>query len=83
MDKMKAVGIVMVVLSALVIGYNVLFAPAWNEHKAREEPLTTLLTGGKNLQQAYTFTPPLTGFEIAIYLVLITGVLITWFRWDE
>ena len=76
---MFKIGWIMVIVAGLIIGFNVVFAPAYNRRQIEDHPLVTLFSDGENLQRAYTFMPPLTGFEIFIYLVLIAGVLMIFF----
>lgn len=57
-----------------------------NETIRKEHPIKTVLNGGKDLISRYTFTPPLKPFEIFVYVMGVTGIiifLVGYFKKDE
>lgn len=76
---MRAIGSVLTLLAVAIIAFNVFFAPAYNEQQMNENPWTTVLSGGENLQKAYTFRPPLSSFELFVYGMALVGGLIVLF----
>lgn len=76
---MRRFGWVMIIVAASTIGYYRIIAPAHNQRQLDDHPWMTLLAGGENLEKQYTFTPPLTGFELAVYGSLAAGGLMIFF----
>jgi len=75
---MKIIGWIMAIVAGLIILYNVTTSKE-NERQMNEHPFVTLFSGGSNLKQAYTFTPPYTGFEITVIAVGVIGAGIIMF----
>jgi hypothetical protein len=69
---MKIIGWILVIVAGLTILYNVATNKE-NEQQMNKHPWITLFSGGANLKQAYTFTPPYTGFEITVIAAGIIG----------
>ncbi len=70
---MRILGLLFTIISGMTILVN-LGTSAENEKIARESPFTTLLSGGSNLKEAYTFAPPFTGFEVFILILGVLGI---------
>ena len=70
----KTAGWIMVIISVLIILYNVVQHQE-NVRQVNEHPWITLFSGGANLKQAYAFTPPYTGFEITVIAVGVIGAI--------
>ena len=71
---MKSAGRFLVVLSAVIIFWNVVIIERQNERELSAHPWVTLFSSGANLKSCYTFTPPLTMFECMVYGMGIIGV---------
>ena len=70
---MKKIGFILIAIAVIVILYNTIIIPGQNENIAAESPFITIFSGGANLKAHYTFCPPYTGFEIFIFVMMITG----------
>ncbi|MCA9125129.1 MAG: hypothetical protein H6822_18605 [Planctomycetaceae bacterium] len=70
----RVTGWVLAILSGLIILYNVT-QTRYNRQQIEDHPWITFFSGGENLERAYTFTPPFTGFEIAVIAILIIGAI--------
>lgn len=73
---MKGLGCLFVLIAGAVIFLHTVIYASHNERMVSEHPFRTVLTGGKDLIQRYTFTPPLQPFEIFIYLLGIVGIVL-------
>jgi hypothetical protein len=73
---MKKAGWILIVISAVVIFYNVVIVKNYNEQQVNDHPIATLFSGGSNLKQGYTFGPPYSGFEIFILAIGIGGIVL-------
>lgn len=80
---MKVIGWIMVIVSGLIIIYNVATTnenkqiAALNEQKANADPWGTIFLGGANLidsKPCYTFTPPYSGFELTVLAAGVIGL---------
>ena len=71
----KVIGWIMVCVAAAIIIYNVKESKA-NEENFAEHPWTTLLSGGENLSDVYSFTPPYTEFEVIVMAAGIIGLVL-------
>lgn len=69
----------MVLIAGLIISSNV-SATKQNERTIQEHPYVTLFSGGENLQPAYSFTAPYTGFELLVMAIGIAGVGLILYR---
>ena len=85
---MKVVGLIMVIISGLIILYNVATSrenqqiAAYNSTQVNDHPWTTIFSDGANLKSAkpcYTFTPPYTGFELTVIVAGVIGLAIVIF----
>jgi len=71
----KITGWIMVVVAAAIIIYNV------NESKEKvkkfvNDPFGMLLSGGKNLSDAYSFTQPYSEFEVIVMAAGLIGLVL-------
>ena len=73
---MKILGFLLIIISGIIIFVNTVIIATYNEKIANEQPLTTIFSGGKNLKKRYTFTPPYTGFEVFVFIMGITGIIL-------
>ncbi len=73
---MKTAGWILILISAAVIFYNVVIVRGYNEQQTNDHPVVTLLSGGSNLKESYSFEPPYSGFEIFIIALGIGGILL-------
>lgn len=78
---MRFIGWIMTIVAGIIILYNVTTHKE-NEREFNEHPFFTLFSGGANLKPAYTFTPPLTGFEITVIAAGVVGVALIVFADD-
>lgn len=74
----RVIGIAVTAVAGLTVLYNVV-QTAYNGKVIAANPWGTMLSGGANLQRAYTFTPPFTGFEFVVLVSLAIGVLMVIF----
>ena len=75
---MRCIGWILLIVASLTILYNVR-TDRDNERVLEEHPVLTLLSGGGNLKQAYSFTPPFTGFEITVMAAGVVGLVFVLF----
>lgn len=76
---MRILGVYFILVSVLTIFFNLVFVSA-NKQMWREHPFATIFSLGANLHKdCYTFSPPYTGFEIFIFVLLILGVFLAVF----
>ena len=68
----KGIGCGMAIVAGLIIFWNVAFIPWRNNEIFEREGLIAGLVKHKGY---YTFTPPLSGFEILVYIVLVVGII--------
>jgi len=71
----KITGCIMVMLAAAIIIYNVNESKE-NEKKFANDPVGTLLYGGKNLSDAYSFTQPYSEFEVIVMAAGLIGLVL-------
>ena len=81
--NMKNAGWFLVVVSAVIIFWNVVIIKRQNEREANAHPWVTLFSLGVNLKPSYTFTPPLTMFEGIVYGMGIIGVCLIFLGEDK
>lgn len=73
---MRILGVYFILVSVLTIFFN-LAAVSANEQMWREHPFATIFSLGAKLHKnCYTFSPPYTGFEVFIFVLLIAGILL-------
>lgn len=70
----RMIGFVITAITGLTVLYNVV-QTAYNRQQIEDNTFVTIFSGGANLKQAYSFTPPFTGFEIVVLALLCIGVL--------
>ena len=73
---MKAAGWTLIAIAGAVIFYNVVVLKEYNRRQVQDSPLLTIFSGGANLAPRYSFTPPYDAFEIFIFGVGITGIVL-------
>lgn len=73
--NLRVVGWILVVIAGAIILYNVANS-RYNEQQMEDHPWITIFSGGANLKEAYTFTPPYTGFEIVTIAGGILGIVL-------
>jgi len=71
----KITGWIMVMVAVAIIIYNVNESKE-NEKKFVNDPFGTLLSGGKNLSDAYSFTQPYSEFEVIVMAVGLIGLVL-------
>jgi len=71
----KITGWIMVVVAAAIIIYNVNESKD-NDKKFVNDPFGTLLSGGKNLSDAYSFTQPYSEFEVVVMAAGLIGLVL-------
>lgn len=71
---MKKAGWLLILISAVVIFYNLVVVRNYNQQQVNDHPFVTLFSGGENLKRGYTFRPPYSNFEIFILALGIGGV---------
>ena len=73
---MKKAGWTSIAISVVVIIYNVVIVNHYNNEQVANHPFITLLSGGANLKDGYTFEPPYSAFEVFIMALGVAGVVI-------
>jgi len=70
----KITGWIMIIVVATIIIYNVNESKE-NDRKFANDPFGTLLSGGKNLSDAYSFTQPYSEFEVVVMAAGLIGLV--------
>lgn len=71
----KAIGWITMITLAVIITYNVKQSRE-DEKKFAKDPWGTLLSGGKNLSDAYSFTPPFMEYEMVVMGAGVIGLIL-------
>jgi len=71
----KVTGWIMFCIAAAIIAYNVNESKE-DEKKFAKDPWVTLLSDGANLSDAYSFTPPYSGFEVLVISAGLIGIVL-------